>query len=75
MLMELGEVRLRGRERTHRRKSCTCPDATNGTAIYADQFGWLKKGVNVGIYGSPMECLGEVDGHGRDLFHFFSFEV
>ena len=33
------------------------PDATHGTAIYADQLGWCQ-GVDVGIYGSPMECLG-----------------
>ena len=28
-------------------------------AIYADQLGWFW-GVNIGIYGSPMECLGTV---------------
>ena len=27
---------------------------------YSDQLG-LCQGVNVGIYGSPMECLGMID--------------
>ena len=34
------------------------PDATDGTAIYADQLGWCQRGQWEGIYASPMECMG-----------------
>ena len=36
----------------------TNPDTTHGTAIDADQARGGAMGVNVGIYGSPMERLG-----------------
>ena len=36
----------------------TFPDTTHGSVIYADQARGGERGVNVGIYGSPMECLG-----------------
>ena len=33
-------------------------DTTHGTAIYADQVFPLAPPQLIGIYGSPMECLG-----------------
>ena len=38
--------------------SRSIPDATHGTAIYADQARGGLRGQCIGIYGSPMERLG-----------------
>ena len=32
----------------------------HGTVIFADQLGWRQRGQLIGIYGSPMECLGDL---------------
>ena len=51
----IGGGALKEHERNQERYAATPAEH----AIDADQLGWVW-GVNVGIYGSPMECLGLV---------------
>ena len=49
------------------------PNTTHGTAIYADQLTPQTTAMYIGIYGSPMECLGGIYKIGTTKTHTCRF--